>query len=229
MERATHNIKRDLMGAANWCTLEGHARALWSLSNSAPAFSAVGGAGSLARSALWSGPASERKRRLRFHRRLCRRDIRSRKKGGLRVGKTKRGKGSKIMVLGDGHALPLAVHVESASPAEVTLLERTLQERFVQEVPQRLIADKAYDSDPLRERLIEGYGTILLCPHRSKRRTRAWHDGRSLRRYRKRWKIERLISWLQNQRRLVTRYEFKAANFLGFVQLACALILLKHL
>ncbi|NLE99887.1 MAG: transposase, partial [Anaerolineales bacterium] len=53
-------------------------------------------------------------------------------------------------------------------------------------------------------------------------------DGRKLRRYRRRWKVERLFAWLQNYRRLVVRYERHAENYLAFAQLACILILLKH-
>jgi transposase len=45
--------------------------------------------------------------------------------------------------------------------------------------------------------------------------------GRKLRRYCKRWKVERLFAWLHNFRRLVTRWEYHIENFLGFVHLAC--------
>ena len=48
-------------------------------------------------------------------------ELRFRQKGGAAVGKTKRGKGTKWMVLGDGQGIPLGVRLESASPAEVTL------------------------------------------------------------------------------------------------------------
>ena len=53
--------------------------------------------------------------------------------------------------------------------------------------------------------------------------------GRPLRRYRRRWKVERLFAWLQNFRRLVVRYERFAENFLGMLHLACCLILLRGL
>lgn len=53
-------------------------------------------------------------------------------------------------------------------------------------------------------------------------------DGRPLRRYRRRWKIERLVAWLGNFRRLVVRYERHALNYLGFVPLGCILILLRR-
>ncbi|MBI2683179.1 MAG: transposase [Acidobacteriales bacterium] len=53
-------------------------------------------------------------------------------------------------------------------------------------------------------------------------------DGRRLRRYLRRWKIERLFAWLHNFRRLVTRWEYYLSNFLGMVQLGCAAILLRY-
>jgi transposase len=70
------------------------------------------------------------------------------------------------------------------------------------------------------------YALILqkIC-NRTKPKTQ---DGRPLRRYKRRWKIERLFAWLYNFRRLVVRYEYHAANFLGMVHLGCAVILLQQ-
>ncbi len=68
----------------------------------------------------------------------------------------------------------------------------------------------------------------MIAPHRRGRRRPNTQDGRTLRRYRRRWKIERLFAWLQNFRRLVVRYERKATNFLGFVHLGCIVILLRQ-
>lgn len=149
------------------------------------------------------------------------------KKGGLCVGKTKRGKGTKIMVHSDGNGLPLGVLVTSASPNEVTLIEPLLEQRQLRRLPKRLLYDLAADSDPLRSRLLRR-GIELICPHRSNRTKPRTQDGRKLRRFRRRWKIERSISWLQYFRRLVTRYEYHARLFLGFVQLACLLIVLRR-
>jgi transposase len=132
------------------------------------------------------------------------------------------------MAIGDAHGLPIAVHTEAASPAEVKLVSATLQERLVSELPWRLIADRAYDSDPLREQLLEEQ-VVLVAPHRRGRTRPSFNDGRTLRRYRKRWKIERLFAWLHNFRRLVVRWEYHAENFLGFLHLGCAIILLRHL
>jgi transposase len=71
------------------------------------------------------------------------------------------------------------------------------------------------------------YGIEMIAPNRSRRRRT--QDGRPLRRYKRRWKIERLFAWLHNSRRLVTRWEYHVGNFLGFLQLACARILLRYL
>jgi transposase len=142
------------------------------------------------------------------------------------VGPTKRGKGSKLMAVADRHGLPLAVDVASASPAEVRLVISTLEAHFLPELPERLIGDKAYDSDPLAAQLAEG-DVELIAPNRSNRTVKT-QDGRPLRRYRRRWKIERLFAWLQNFRRLVTRWEYDVLNFLGFVQLGCIVILLRR-
>lgn len=89
-----------------------------------------------------------------------------------------------------------------------------------------MIGDKAYDSDPLDETLL-GQGIEMIAPHRKNRKKRKTQDGRKLRRYKRRWKIERLFAWLQNFRRLVVRYEYKDENFLGMAQLGCIVILLR--
>jgi transposase len=130
------------------------------------------------------------------------------------------------MAFSDGSSSPLALHTESASPHEITLVEATLASGFLKEMPKRLVGDKAYDSDPLDETLKEG-GIEMIAPHRRNRKKRKTQDGRKLRRYKRRWKVERLFAWLQNFRRLVVRYEYKAENFLGMAQLGCIVILLR--
>jgi IS5 family transposase len=87
------------------------------------------------------------------------------------VGKTKRGKGTKLMALADASGLPLAVHAASASPHEVTLVEATLAASCVGEEPERLIGDRAYDSDPL-DGALEERGIEMIAPHRRNRKKR---------------------------------------------------------
>ncbi len=91
-----------------------------------------------------------------------------------------------------------------------------------------MIGDRAYDSDPLDRLLRQNYGIELIAPHRSLRTKTFTQDGRPLRRYPRRWKIERLFAWLHNFRRVVTRWEFHADNFLAMLHLACAIILLRQ-
>ena len=132
------------------------------------------------------------------------------------------------MVIADRAGLPIAAAIASASPHEVTLAEETIDNGFLANAPDRLIGDRAYDSDPLDARLREERGIELICPHKRNRKRPPTQDGRPLRRYRKRWKVERLFAWLQNYRRLITRHERHADNFLGFVHLGCICILLRH-
>lgn len=79
--------------------------------------------------------------------------------------------------------------------------------------PQRLVGDKAYDSNPLRQTL-KRMGIQAELP---KRRTKD-----RLGRYR--WVVERTISWLNQFRRLRIRYERRPEIHLAFLQLGCALI-----
>ena len=64
---------------------------------------------------------------------------------GAKIGPTKRGKGTKWMVLVDGAGTPLGAYLDAASPAEVTLLEKTPASQPIRGKPDRLIADRGYD------------------------------------------------------------------------------------
>lgn len=140
------------------------------------------------------------------------------------------------MVLADGQGTPLGIHVEAASPAEVKLLEETLDQVKVKKrrgphrrphQPERLIGDRAYDSNSARAMLVKREIEPII-PKRKNNGVATHQDGRKLRRYKRRWIIERTNSWLQNFRRLVVRYERKAKNFEALVHMACALITLKR-
>jgi transposase len=167
---------------------------------------------------------------------LSGRDFRHRQKRGLAVGTTRRGKGTKCVVVVDGRGVPVGAQLASAQISEHRLAESTLD---TVKVPRRgpgrprsrlrrVIADRGYDSDPLRERL-KKRGTELIAPYRSNNRHRRFEDKRKLRRYRKRWKIERTNAWLQNFRRIQVRYDRLIAVFQGFFHFACLLITLRHL
>lgn len=132
------------------------------------------------------------------------------------------------MAITEKRGRPISVMIASASPHEVRLVESTLAARFVSELPVILIGDKAYDSDPLDASLWDR-GIDMVAPHRKNRKKPATQDGRRLRRYKHRFKVERFFSWLEDFRRLVVRWEYHAANYLGFLHLACIRILMKYL
>jgi transposase len=131
------------------------------------------------------------------------------------------------MAVADRHGLPIAVGIAGGQRHEAKLVVETLGQRFVRGPLVRLIGDKAYDSNPLDAELAT-MGIDMIAPNHANRIEQT-QDRRKLPRYRRRWLIERFFSWLMRWRRLVTRYEHKAENFLGFVQLACAVILLRRL
>jgi transposase len=140
------------------------------------------------------------------------------------------------MVVVDGQGVPLGVRIVEANPAEVTLVSYTLSAVGVprggrgrpRQNPRRLIADKGYDCDGLRHDL-EARGIELICPHRRGRRRAPLQDGRALRRYRHRWKIERTFAWFGNYRRLVVRYEYNPTVYEAFFHVAALLITLRFL
>ncbi len=129
------------------------------------------------------------------------------------------------MALADSAGLPLAVSIADGSRHDVSLVEQTLDAAFVEEIPAKLIGDKGFDSTQLADSLARR-NVELIAPKRATSLKRK-QDGRALRRYRKRWKVERLIAWLKQFRRINTRWDRKAQNFLGFLLLGCAVILLR--
>ena len=152
------------------------------------------------------------------------------------MGKTKRGKGTKCVVVVDRQGIPVGECVASASPAEVKLAPAAVESirilppgrrKPVDVCPVRLIGDKAYDSAELRGFCAE-HDIELIAPHRSGRKARRLQDGRSLRRYRHRWTVERTFAWLGNWRRLLVRHERDVRVYHAFLQIAYALIASRH-
>ena len=146
-------------------------------------------------------------------RRGCR--LHERQKRGLpsaRRGKEQKSSLSPLLTV----CLSPYLSLESASPAECRLVEGVLGASFLDELPARLIGDKAYDSDPVDAHLKAEYGVELIAPNRRGHKRRTQY-GRPLRRYRRRWKMEHLFAWLHDFRRLVIRWERRVGNFVDFV------------
>ena len=128
----------------------------------------------------------------------------SAKGGGDEIGPTKRGKGVKIMAIVNRHGLPLSVSTHAANHHAVTLVQLSFKFYMIEAKPENLIGDRAYDSDPLDAELRKD-GINMIAPHKSNRKKRKTQDGRRLRRYERRWLVERFFAWLQWQRRLLVR------------------------
>ena len=130
------------------------------------------------------------------------------------------------MLVADGEGKPIGITIESASPHEVKLAPDAIKSIQTKEKPERVIGDRAYSSKSLRAQLAAD-GIELIAPDKENYREKV-QDGRKLRRYKGRWKIERLNAWLQNFRRLTVRWEYKAENYLSFLTLGACLLLLRH-
>ena len=225
--RHAGGAQRGAMDSAHRGAMAGTAEEVSAVSNLPPALSAMGAQWAAGEGAAGVGEGTAPSRVAAAGGRLAGRQFREREKGGLAVGPTKRGKGTKIMAIAAVTSLPLAITVDSASPHETKLIDETLAGSFLDQLPARLIGDRAYDSDGLDRRLERDYGIEMIAPNRENRSQT--QDGRPLRRYKRRWRVERLFAWLQWFRRLVTRYEYHIENFLGMVRLGCMRIMLRYL
>ncbi len=130
-----------------------------------------------------------------IERNLRPRQLRHCQKRGDGMGKTKRGKGTRLVALVDCQHTPLRAQLANASPVEIMLRETTPAQVRVsrwgrgrpRQKATRFIADCAHDSNPQRERL-QRRGIELQMPHR-RHRERWWRqNGRKLRRFRRREK-----------------------------------------
>lgn len=148
--------------------------------------------------------------------------------GGEGVGSTKAGRGVKIMIQVDARGLPVSVDTTSTSPHESKLVQRLFDFMLSAELSDRIIGDKAYDSDILDAEL-DASGVELIAPHRcNRKKENKTQDGRALRRYKRRWTVERTIAWMQHYRRLCIHWEKSTRLFQGLLHLACTLLLLKE-
>jgi transposase len=135
----------------------------------------------------------------------------------------------KLEVVTDARGIPLGTVVAAADRAETDLVEDALDDIPVPlpaGVP--VVADRGYDSDPLRDRLQEQRIT-LISPHRKNRTRPSRNDGRRLRRYARRYVVERTNAWLHGFRRPANRWEYYSFIYHGFVRLACTIIALRRL
>jgi transposase len=160
------------------------------------------------------------------------------KKGGAGVGKTKSGKGTKVMLVADGYGLPIGFRLASANHHEVKLAPSTLQNVWVprggrpKQRPKELVADRAYDSKSFRGWL-RSRGIKPTIPHYEPRERKRSKRGRPVAEagagYGERWKVERTFAWLSSFRRLLVRHERYLSTFRAFFLVAFILVSLRRL
>lgn len=163
---------------------------------------------------------------------LSGREFCSRKKGGSGIGLTKVGKGSKVMLVVEGHGLPIGLHLASAQPHELSLVDETLKSIRVPQKrgrprtrPKSLAADKAYDSRTFRMQLRKR-GIQAAIPTFERRERKKPKRGRPVKAgplYQSRWKVERSFAWMDNCRRLVVRWERSLHIYKAFCLIALIL------
>ena len=153
-----------------------------------------------------------------------------RKKQSVRTPQIGGKKGTKRSLLVDGIGIPLSIVASGAQVHDVKLLEPTLDQIVTERPPvqdppkENLCADAGYAGQPA-EKAIEDRGYV---PHvrprgeeiNAKRRNKRYHP--------RRWVVERTHSWLNRYRKLLVRFEKTALSFEGLLELACALIVFRH-
>ena len=150
----------------------------------------------------------------------------SAKGGGDGIGKTRRGKGVKILAMVERQGLPLSGSPHAAHPHEGTWVHLRFDFSRLEAKPEPLMGDRASDREG-RDDDLKQDGVTLSAPHRSTR-TLQTQDGRHLRRDQRRWLVERVVAWRQGTRRWRGRGDYDASNFLGVVHLASITMLLKQ-
>ena len=137
-------------------------------------------------------------------------------------------RGVKRSTLTDGAGIPLAVAVDGANRNDMKLVAVTLDGIVIarpaptDEAPQHLCLDAGYDYDAVRREVAERGYTPHIRSRGEERAEPARHPGAKARR----WVVERTHNWLNCSRRLLVRWEKKVENYLAFIHLACAQLIL---
>jgi putative transposase len=132
-----------------------------------------------------------------------------------------------LLVEADGG--PLAITIAGANVPDAHLLATTIDAVVLErpepepDFPQHLCLDKGYDNDTGWEATIDHDYDPHIAMIRDER------PARPKRHKARRWVVERTISWLSKCRGILIRWETVAANYLGFLQLACALLWFRRL
>ena len=133
------------------------------------------------------------------------------------VGRSRGGRNTKIHALGDAKGRLIALLLTGGEAHDCPLAERLLKRSGP---AKRLLGDKAYDSADLRDAL-ERRGATPVIPNRCNRNEPFAFNRRT---YKLRWRIEAAFNRLKDFRRIATRYDKLARNYLAGVCLVAALV-----
>ena len=134
----------------------------------------------------------------------------------------------KLEVVIEREGLPLGLASAGANVSEQALLMPALGD-IPLELPEGIpvVADKGHDSDALRDDMEEA-GFVPVIPHRRNRVRPSRNDGRRLRRYRNRWRVERTNAWIHCYRGLAVRWSYYSFMYVGMAYLAFIHMALKR-
>lgn len=167
-------------------------------------------------------------RRFESWRSYFRRQFYPSKKNSELVSRGKKGYGSQWVLIVDAKGLPLSIALGDGSQNEKRLVSPAF-DRVPRPLRKHLnvaLADGGFYSRPLSDKLRATFGIHCVTPEYSNA-VKRFQDRRRQRRLTRRWAIERTIAWLKTHPRIAKRRERLAANYLGFLQLACLLVLLR--
>jgi transposase len=135
------------------------------------------------------------------------------------LGRSRGGFSTKIHILVDALGNPVEFLLTGGQEADVSYAGSLMQGQEA----GSFIADKAYDSEAVVE-AAKRQGAAAVIPSRKNRKVPRDYDKQL---YKERKKVEWFINLLKQYRRVATRYEKTARNFLGFVHVASIMILLR--
>ncbi len=207
--------------------MAGHPTPLAGLCELLPAIQTLGARWLFAGSLFGASETFASPRRTSARRSHFRRQLRPSKKNSETVSRGKKGYGSQFGILVDGKGRPLSVALGNGSQNERGLVAPALLN-----LPSRLrrrlhvvLADGGFYSQPLAQRLWQRFQIRWVTPD-YRNAVKRHQDRRRQRRLCRRWRVERSIAWLKSYNRIAKRRERIAANYFGFLQLACVLRLL---
>ena len=148
--------------------------------------------------------------------------------GGEALGRSQGGFSTKLHLRADGNGKPITAVLTSGERHEQSALEALLDTGAVRRKgrgrprlrPRRVAGDKGYSSPTARRRL-RRRGIRPVIPTKVDQRRQPAFDRAA---YRERNKVERLINHLKQSRRVATRYEKRAANYLAMITLAMVML-----